>query len=96
LTAIPRAYALPSAKADHHGDVTGTISIDLFDAFILFDSGTSCSFISNDFMGHIGISVQYIGQSIIVNFDKRTISSNFVCPGCVVRVVDKRILWLIL
>jgi hypothetical protein len=36
-TGIPRAYALPSASAAHRGDVvTGTVSIDLFDAFILF------------------------------------------------------------
>jgi hypothetical protein len=46
-TGIPRAYALPSASAAHNGDVmTGTISIDSFDAFILFDSGASFSFIS--------------------------------------------------
>jgi hypothetical protein len=41
-TGIPMAYALPSASAAHRGDVvTGIVSIDSFDAFILFDFGAS-------------------------------------------------------
>jgi hypothetical protein len=56
-TGIPGAYALPSASAAHHADVvTGTVSIDSFDAFILFDSGTSFSFVSKAFVGRMGIS----------------------------------------
>jgi hypothetical protein len=38
--------------------VTGTVSIDSFDAFILFDSGASFSFISKAFVDHVGISIQ--------------------------------------
>jgi hypothetical protein len=42
LTCILGAYAFSSVSAAHRGDVvTGTISIDSFDGFILFDSGTS-------------------------------------------------------
>jgi hypothetical protein len=62
LTDIPGAYALPSASAASYGDVvTGIISIDSFDAFILFDSGTSFSFISKAFVDRMGISIQEIG-----------------------------------
>jgi hypothetical protein len=59
LIGIPRAYALPLASAPPHRDVvTGTISIDSFDAFILFDSSASFSFISKAFVDCMGISIQ--------------------------------------
>jgi hypothetical protein len=61
-TGIPGAYALPSASAAHRGDVvTSTVSIDSFDAFILFDSGASFSFILKAFVDRMGISIQQIG-----------------------------------
>jgi hypothetical protein len=89
-TGIPGAYALPSAIAAHHGDVViGTVSIDSFDAFILFDSGASFSFVSKAFVDRTGISIQKIGQPIIVNSAKGPISSNYVCPGCVVHLADE-------
>jgi hypothetical protein len=89
-TDIPRAYALPSASAASYGDVvTGIISIDSFDAFILFDSGTSFSLISKAFVDRMSISIQEIGQSIIVNSAKGPISSNYVCLDCVVRLADE-------
>jgi hypothetical protein len=57
-TGIPGAYALPSASAAHHRDVViGTVSIDSFDAFILFDSGTSFSFVFKAFVDRMGISI---------------------------------------
>jgi hypothetical protein len=57
-TGIPGAYALPSASVAHRRDVvTGTVSIDSFDAFILFDSGASFSFVLKAFMDHMGISI---------------------------------------
>jgi hypothetical protein len=81
---------LPSANAASHGDVvTGTISIDSFDAFILFDSGASFSFILKAFVDHMGISIQQIGQPITVNSAKEPISSNYVCADCVVRLADE-------
>jgi hypothetical protein len=61
-TGIPGAYALPSASAAHHEDVVvGTVSIDSFDAFILFDSGASFSFVLKAFVDRMGISIQQIG-----------------------------------
>jgi len=52
---------MPSTDARDHGDVvTGTISIDSFDAYVLFDSGAIFSFVSEDFVVHTGISVQQI------------------------------------
>jgi hypothetical protein len=57
-TGIPGAYALPSASAAHRRDVvTGIVSIDSFDAFILFDSGASFSFVSKAFVDRMGISI---------------------------------------
>jgi hypothetical protein len=89
-TGIPGAYALPSTSAAHRGDVvTGTVSIDSFDAFILFDSGASFSFVSKAFVDRMGISIQQIGQPITVNSAKGPISSNHVCPGCVIRLADE-------
>jgi hypothetical protein len=59
LTGIPGAYALPSANAASRGDVvTCTVSVDSFDAFILFDSGTSFSFVLKAFVEHTSISIQ--------------------------------------
>jgi hypothetical protein len=56
---LPGAYALPLGSAAHRGAiVTGTVSIDSFDAFILFDSGTSFSFVSKAFVDRMGISIQ--------------------------------------
>jgi hypothetical protein len=81
---------LLSANAASHGDVViGTISVDSFDAFILFDSGASFSFVSKAFVECTGISIQQVGQSITVNSAKGPISSNYVCPGCVVRLADE-------
>jgi hypothetical protein len=89
-TGIPGAYALPSPSAAHCGDVvTGTVSIDSFDAFILLDYGASFSFISKAFVDRMGISIQQIEQPIIVNSAKWPIFSNYVCPGCVVRLADE-------
>jgi hypothetical protein len=89
-TGIPGAYALLSASAAHHGDVVaGTVSIDSFDAFILFDSSASFSFVSKAFVDRMGISIQQIGHLITVNSAKGPISSNYVCPGCVARLADE-------
>jgi hypothetical protein len=89
-TDIAGAYALPLASAAHRRDVvTCIVSIDSFDAFVLFDSSVSFAFISKDFVDHTGISIQQIGQSIPVNYAKGPISSNYVCPDCVVRLADE-------
>jgi hypothetical protein len=89
-TSIPGAYALPSASAAHRGDVViGTVSIDSFDAFILFDSGASFSFVSKAFVDRMSISIQQIGPPITVNSAKGHISSNYVCPDCVVHLADE-------
>jgi hypothetical protein len=89
-TGIPGAYVSPSASAAHRGDVvTGTVSIDSFDAFILFDSDASFLFISKAFVDRMGISIQQIGHPIIVNSAKGPISSNYVCPCYVIRLADE-------
>jgi hypothetical protein len=65
---VPRAYALPSIDGNNGDVVTGTISVDSFDAYAIFDSGASFSFVSEGFVARVGLSVQKIGQSIVVNF----------------------------
>jgi hypothetical protein len=48
---VSGAYTLPSSDGRERGDVvTGTISVDSFDAYNLFDSGASFSFISDAFV----------------------------------------------
>ena len=52
---------MPSTDGRDRGDVvTGIISIDSFDAYVLFDSGASFSFVSEGFVVHTGISIQQI------------------------------------
>ena len=58
-TGVQGAYAMPSGNGRDHGDVvTGSIFVDSFDAFVLFDSGASFSFVSEGFVVRSGISVQ--------------------------------------
>jgi hypothetical protein len=48
---VSGAYALPSSDGRECGDVvTGTISVDSFDAYTLFDSGASFLFVSDAFV----------------------------------------------
>jgi len=58
---VPRAYALPSIDGNNGDIVTGTISVDSFDAYALFDSGASFSFVSESFVARAGLSVLKIG-----------------------------------
>jgi hypothetical protein len=56
---VQGAYSMPSIDSRDRSDVvTGTISVDSFDAYVLFDSGASFSFVSEGFVGCTGISVQ--------------------------------------
>jgi hypothetical protein len=86
----PRAYVLPSADGRDHGDVVaGTVSVDSFDAHALFDSGTSFSFVSENFVSCAGLSVQRMGHPIVVSSAKDSISSCSVCPRCFVVLADE-------
>jgi hypothetical protein len=59
---------LPSADGREQGDmVTGTISVDSLVAHALFDSSSSCSFVSEDFVSRAGPSVQRMGHPIMVS-----------------------------
>lgn len=69
--------------------MTGTISVDSFDAHALFDSGASFSFVSEAFVARAGLSVQRISQSIVVSSAKGLISSYSVCPGCSISLADE-------
>ncbi|XP_062179431.1 uncharacterized protein LOC133884047 [Phragmites australis] len=83
-------YTLPSAETGGHNDVvTGILPVDSFDAHVLFDSGASFSFVSVDFVRRARLSVQQIGQSVVVNSPSGLISSSYVCPGCVINIGDE-------
>jgi hypothetical protein len=87
---VPGAYVQPSADGRDHGDViTGTISVDSFDAHALFDSGASFSFVSENFVSCAGLSVQRMGHPIVVSSAKGSISSCSVCPGCSIILADE-------
>ena len=58
---VPGAYALPSIDGNNGDIVTGTISVDSFVAYALFDSGASFSFVSESFVARAGLSVLKIG-----------------------------------
>jgi predicted aspartyl protease len=62
--------------------VIGTISVDLFVAHALFDSGSSYSFVSENFVLRAGHSVQRLGHPIMVSSVNGSISSYSVCQGC--------------
>ena len=79
-TGVPRAYALPSTGGNNGDVVTGTILVDSFDAYALFDSGASFLFVSEGFVARAGLSMQKIGQSIVVSSAKGSISSHLICP----------------
>jgi predicted aspartyl protease len=71
---------LPATDGREQGDVvTGTISVDLFVAHALFDSGASYSFVSEDFVSQAGLSVQRLGHPILVSSANGSISSCSVC-----------------
>jgi hypothetical protein len=83
-------YALPSSDGREHGDVvTGTILVNSFDAYTLFDSGATFSFVSDAFVARACLFRQKISQPIVVNFAKGFISSTLVCLGCSIFLADE-------
>jgi predicted aspartyl protease len=77
---ISGAYMLPTVDGKEQGDmVTGTISVDLFVAHALFDSGASYPFVSENFVLQAGLSVQRLGHPILVSSANGSISSCSVC-----------------
>jgi hypothetical protein len=87
---VSGAYALPSLDGRERGDVvTGTISVDSFDAYTLFDSGASFSFVSDAFVARACLFRQKISQPIVVNSAKGFIFSTLVCPGCSIFLADE-------
>jgi hypothetical protein len=87
---VSGTYALPSSDGRERGDVViDTISVDSFDAYTLFDSGASFSFVSDAFVAHAHLFRQKISQPIVVNSAKGFISSTLVCPGCSIFLADE-------
>jgi hypothetical protein len=87
---VSGAYALPSSDGRERGDVvTCTILVDSFDAYTLFDSGASFSFVSDAFVAHACLFRKKINQPIVVNSAKGFISSTLVCLGCSIFLADE-------
>jgi hypothetical protein len=81
---------MPSIDGRDRSDVViGTISVDSFDAYVLFDSGASFLFVSEGFVGRTGISIQQVGQAVTVSSAKGPVSSMFVSPGCRISLADE-------
>ena len=89
-TGVPRMYSMPSTDDREHGDVvTGIISVDSFDASVLFDSGASFSFVSEGFVVRASLSMQKISQPVLVSSARGPISSFSVCLGCSIVLADE-------
>jgi hypothetical protein len=87
---VSATYALPSIDGKEHGDVlTGTISVDSFDAHTFFESGACFSFVLDAFVGRARLFRRKISQPIVVNFAKGFISSTLVCSGCSIFLADE-------
>jgi hypothetical protein len=87
---VSGAYALPSSDGRERGDVvTGTILVDSFDAYTLFDSGASFSFVSDAFVARACLFRKKISQPIVINSAKGFISSTLVCSGCSIFLADE-------
>ena len=87
---VPRMYSMPSIDDRDRGDVvTGIISVDSFDASVLFDSGTSFSFVSEGFVVRASLSMQKISQPVLVSSARGPISSFSVCLGCSIVLADE-------
>jgi len=89
-TGVLRMYSMPSTDDRERGDVvTGIISVDSFDACVLFDSGASFSFVSEGFVVRANLSIQKISQPILVSSARGPISSCFACLGCSTVLADE-------
>jgi hypothetical protein len=87
---VSGAYALPSSDGRERRDVvTGTILVDSFDAYTLFDSGASFSFVSDAFVARSCLFRKKISQPIVINSAKGFISSTLVCSGCSIFLADE-------
>lgn len=69
--------------------VTGTLLVDSHEAFVLFDSGATYSFVSLDFVRRASLSVQFISESVVVSSPGGLISSSTACPGCTITIEDE-------
>ena len=69
--------------------VTGILLVDSHEAFVLFDSGASYSFVSLEFARSAGLSLQTISESVVVSSPGGLISSSTVCPGCSITIDDE-------
>jgi hypothetical protein len=86
---ISGAYVLLAVDGREQGDVvTGTISVDLFVAHALFDSGASYSFVSENFVSRASLSVQRLGHPILVSFANGSICRRFETGGSLSRRVN--------
>ena len=66
--------------------VSGILSVDSNEAFVLFDSGATFSFVSLDFVKRAKLSSQEISQSVRVSSPGGLITSSVVCPGCTISI----------
>ena len=83
-------YTLPSSSSAVRPDVvTGTLPVNSVEALVLFDSGSSFSFVSLDFANRANMSRQEISQPVKVSSPGGLLSCCVVCPGCDISIEDE-------
>ncbi|KAM0898759.1 hypothetical protein ACQ4PT_021732 [Festuca glaucescens] len=83
-------YTLPSSSSAGRLDVvTGTLPVNSLEALVLFDSGSSFSFVSLDFANRANMPRQEISQPVRVSSPGGLLSCCVVCPGCDISIEDE-------
>lgn len=83
-------YTLPSPSTAGRPDVvTGTLPVNSVEALVLFDSGSSFSFVSLDFANRANMSRQEISKPVTVSSPGGLLSCCIVCPGCDISIEDE-------
>ncbi|GJR86188.1 putative reverse transcriptase domain-containing protein [Tanacetum coccineum] len=85
-----KAYALGGGDGNPNSNVvTGTFLLNNRYAYILFDSGTDRSFMSNTFSALIDITPTALDISYTVELaDERIVESNTIIRGCTLNLLD--------
>ncbi|KAL8133900.1 hypothetical protein AgCh_009097 [Apium graveolens] len=67
--------------------VAGTLPVNSVDAKVLFDSGATRSFISQDFVDKLHCEVKLLEQALMIELaNKDQVSVDRVCPRCNIEI----------
>ncbi|XP_057499379.1 uncharacterized protein LOC130783656 [Actinidia eriantha] len=87
----PRLYTITDI-APEPSVIRGTFPVFNSWATVLIDTGASCSFIASAFALALGLEVDLLGSTLLVDTPiGGVVSLNRVCRGCVLVIADRRI-----